>query len=48
MYNTAVSVLRVSNYVKGTEKLLKNSSLVLILRKKDIDFITFTFNMLQP
>jgi hypothetical protein len=48
MYNTAVSGLRVSNYVKDTEKLLKNSSLVLILRMKDIDFITFTFNMLQP
>jgi len=48
MYNTAVSVLYVSNYVKGTGKLLKNNSLVLILRKKDIGFITFTFNMLQP
>ena len=48
MYNTAVSVLRVSNYVKGTEKLLKSNSLVLILRIEDIGFITFTFNTLQP
>jgi hypothetical protein len=48
MYNTAVSGLRVYKHVKGTEKLLKNNSLVLILRMKDIDFITFTFNMLQP
>ena len=48
MYNTATGALRVSWYVKGTEKLHKNRSLVLILRQKENCFITFTFNTLQP
>ena len=48
MYNTATGALRVSWYVKWAQKLLKNISLVLILRHKDISFITFTFNTLQP
>lgn len=48
MYNTAVSTLCVYKLVKGTGKLLKNNSLVLILSKKDNRFITFTFNTLQP
>lgn len=48
MYYTATGSIRVSWYVKGTEKLLKNKSLVLILRQKENCFITFTFNTLQP
>jgi hypothetical protein len=48
MYYTATGKLYVSRYVKGTEKLIENNSLVLILRKKGNRFITFTFNTLQP
>jgi hypothetical protein len=48
MYDTATGVLRVSWYVKWAQKLLKNISLVLILRHIEICFITFTFNTLQP
>lgn len=48
MYKTATGALRVSWYVKCTEKLHKNNSLVLILRQLKNCFITFTFNTLQP
>jgi hypothetical protein len=48
MYHTATDHLYVSNIVKGTEKFLKNNSLVLILRQIDNGFITFTSNTLQP
>jgi hypothetical protein len=48
MYDTATAALRVLWYVKWTEKLIKNLSLVLILRHIDNRFITFTFNTLQP
>jgi hypothetical protein len=48
MYNTATGALRALLCVKGTEKLHKNKSLVLILREIENTFITFTFNTLQP
>lgn len=48
MYDTATGVLRVLWYVKWAQKLLKNISLVLILRHIGNCFITFTFNTLQP
>ena len=47
-FDTVGNVQLSTKYVKGTEKLRKNNSLVLILRHLGNGFITFTFNTLQP